>query len=111
MGLNDWQARWIEDAKPGAEPYQDDPAPLFRKEFKVRDQVTRARLYITGLGYYEASINGKRIGDHVLDPGWTAFDKRVSYSVYDLTSSLSQGKNCLGVMLGNGWYNPLPLKL
>jgi alpha-L-rhamnosidase len=118
MGLlrrSDWAAEWLEDGKKkparGEDFYKDDPAPLFRKEFSVRGPITRARLYITGLGYYEASLNGNRIGDHVLDPGWTKFDKRTFYSVYDVTPSLVRGKNCLGVMLGNGWYNPLPLKL
>lgn len=99
-GLTEWTAQWVED---------EAAAPLFRKEFRVRKQVAQARLYITGLGYYEASLNGKRIGDHVLDPGWTRFDKRVSYSVYDV--ALNPGAHCLGVELGNGWYNPLPLKL
>lgn len=104
MGLRptDWTGRWIEGT---------DLAPLFRKEFRVRKPVAKARLYITGLGYYEASMNGKRVGDHVLDPGWTRFDKRVSYTVYDVTQSLPIGIHCLGVALGNGWYNPLPLKL
>jgi alpha-L-rhamnosidase len=111
IGVQAWAARWIEDSRPEAQPYQDDPAPLFRKEFSAKSQVVRARLYITGLGYYEASLNGKRVGDHVLDPGWTDVDKRVSYSVYDVTKLLSSGTNCLGVMVGNGWYNPLPLKL
>jgi len=111
MGLREWGARWISDSRPEAEPYRDDPAHLFRKEFSAKSQIVRARLYITGLGYYEASLNGKRIGDHMLDPGWTDFEKRVSYSTYDVTRLLNSGKNCLGVMVGNGWYNPLPLKL
>jgi len=111
----DWVGMWINDGKknPAAERdlYAEDPAPLFRKEFAVRGPVFQARLTITGLGYYEATLNGARVGDHVLDPGWTKVDKRILYSVYDVTKQLSQGKNCLGVMLGNGWYNPLPLKL
>jgi alpha-L-rhamnosidase len=108
-------ARWIDDARPNpasdAEFYADDPAPLFRKEFQVHGPVARARLYATGLGYYEASLNGARVGDHVLDPGWTAFEKRVSYSVYDVTRQLTRGANCLGLMLGKGWYDPLPLRM
>ncbi len=114
MGLlhpEDWRAQWIEDGKSITDFYADDPAPLFRKEFAVRSQIARARLYVTGLGYHEASLNGRRVGDHVLEPGWTEVDKRVSYSVYDVTRALPTGRNCLGVMLGNGWYNPLPLKL
>ncbi len=115
LGASDWKGKWLNDGKkdPLTEEgfYQDDPAPLFRKEFKVRGPITKARLYITGLGYYGASLNGSRIGDHVLDPGWTKFDKRASYSVYDVAAQLSRGNNCLGVKLGNGWYNPLPLRL
>ena len=62
----------------------------------------RARLYVTGLGYYEAFLNGARVGDQVLDPGWTMYGKRVFYSTYDVTSQIRQGRNCVGVMLGNG---------
>jgi len=109
----DWTARWINDGRPlpdrDEDLYKDDPAPLFRKEFDAPRRIRKARLYITGLGYYEASINGTRVGDHVLDPGWTNYAKRVFYSVYDVTGLLKPGANCLGVMLGNGWYNPLPL--
>ncbi len=111
----DWSAQWINDGKSNpaneADFYRHDPAPLFRREFTVNKPLRRARLHITGLGYYEASLNGQRIGDHVLDPGWTAYDKRVLYSTYDITSELKVGANCLGVMVGNGWYNPLPLKM
>ncbi len=118
MGLlqpKDWVGKWINDGKMDpkseAELYADDPAPLFRKEFAVQRPIARARLAIAGLGYYEATLNGARVGDHVLDPGWTRFEKRVEYSVYDVTAQLARGDNCLGVQLGNGWYNPLPLKL
>jgi alpha-L-rhamnosidase len=111
----DWTARWISDGKPLPERdedfYKEDPAPLFRKEFAAPNRLRRARLYITGLGYYEASINGTRVGDRVLDPGWTNYAKRVFYSVYDVTGLLKPGANCLGVMLGNGWYNPLPMRM
>lgn len=110
-----WKAQWINDGKPAptkdADFYREDPAPHFRKEFQIGKSVAKARLYITGLGYYEAKLNGARVGDHVLDPGWTKFDKRTFYSVYDVTRQLAKGQNCLGVTLGNGWYNPLPLKL
>ncbi len=118
MGMlapSDWKAKWLDDGKAvpasDADFYQEDPAPLFRREFGVRGAVARARLAISGLGYYEASLNGSRVGDHVLDPGWTRVEKRVLYSIYDVTSSLKKGSNCLGVMVGNGWYNPLPLRL
>lgn len=118
MGLlspQDWKATWINDGK--ANPtqdedfYREDPAPLFRKEFLVSKPISRGRLYVSGLGYYEASLNGERIGDHALDPGWTRYSERVLYSTYDLTRQLRNGTNCLGVTLGNGWYNPLPLRM
>ncbi len=118
MGLlraSDWKALWLNDGKrnPTSDQdfYREDPAPLFRKEVQVGKTVKRARLYVTGLGYYEATLNGKRVGDHVLDPGWTKFDKRVLYSTYDVTHLLAKGANCLGLTLGNGWHNPLPLRM
>ena len=118
MGLlepEDWKAKWIDDGKPlparDEDFYADDPAPLFRREFAARGPVKRARLYVSGLGYYEARLNGERIGDSLLDPGWTSYTKRVFYSVYDVTDRIRPGANCLGAMLGNGWFNPLPLRM
>lgn len=118
MGLlspRDWQAQWLNDGKfnpaKAEDFYMEDAAPLFRKEFNVPGNVARARLYISGLGYYEASLNGQRVGDQVLDPGWTRYSERVLYSTYDVTGQLRQGTNSIGVTLGNGWYNPLPLRM
>ncbi len=106
---------WIGDGKPGPgkeeDFYKDDPAPLFRKEFVLPASPVRARLYITGLGYYEARLNGRKVGRRVLDPAWTSYDKRVFYSAYDVTTLLRKGKNCLGAILGNGWFNPLPMRM
>ena len=111
----DWKARWIEDGRPTPERdedfYADDPAPLFRKSFILPKGAKRARFYVTGLGYYEAFLNGRRVGDHVLDPGWTNYQKRVYYSTYDVTGLLRKGENVLGVLVGNGWFNPLPLRM
>ena len=118
MGLltpSDWQGAWItrRRAAPLSEQqmFEDDPAPLLRKEFPIGKKIRRARVYVSGLGYYELRLNGQRVGDHVLDPGWTTYSKRVLYSTYDVTDLLRQGSNALGVMLGNGWFNPLPLRL
>jgi alpha-L-rhamnosidase len=115
LNKTDWNAKWIGDGKPLPERdedfYKEYPAPLFRKTFQLINNVKQARLYIAGLGYYEAYLNGKKIGDHVLDPGWTNYGKRVLYETYDITGVLNQGSNALGIMLGNGWYNPLPLGL
>ena len=115
LNRQDWTGQWINDGKANPEKEEDfykfDPAPLFRKGFRLAKPLRQARLYITGLGYYEARLNGQRVGDHVLDPGWTDYGKRVYYSTYDVTGQLRDGANCLGVMVGNGWYNPVPLKM
>jgi alpha-L-rhamnosidase len=111
----DWKAQWIGD---GCRPltsdaayYKDDPMPLFRKSFDSDKKLIAARLYICGLGYYEACLNGRKVGDHVLDPGWTSYGKQVLYTTYDITKYMQQGANTIGVMLGNGWYDPLPLRM
>lgn len=118
MGLlkaNDWHADWItrhhSPPKSEAELFADAPAPLLRKEFAIDKKIRRARAYVSGLGYYELRLNGKRVGDSVLEPGWTDYSRRVLYSTYDVTPLLRQGANCVGALLGNGWYNPLPLRL
>jgi alpha-L-rhamnosidase len=115
LNATDWRASWI-SRKPsspisGEEMFNDHPAPLLRKEFVLEKKVTRARAYVSGLGYYELRLNGKKVGDHVLDPGWTSYAKRVLYSTYDITKILQRGHNAVGVMLGNGWFNPLPLRM
>ena len=84
-----------------------DPSPLFRKGFLVNKKVSSASLYICGLGYYEAFLNGKKVGDHVLDPAWTNYEQRSYYVTYDVTNQLKQGDNAIGIMLGRGQYNPL----
>lgn len=115
LNPGDWKGKWINDGKsnPSRDEdfYKDDPAPLFRREFNLSKEIRRARMYISGLGYYEAYLNGQRVGDHVLDPGFTMYSKRVYYSTYDVTEQLQKGDNCIGVILGNGWYNPLPLQM
>ncbi len=89
--------------------YKPDRMPLLRKEFPAKKKIERARLYISGLGYYEAFLNGKKIGDRVLDPGFTTYSKEVLYSVYDLTE-MHKGKNVICIILGSGWWNTLPFK-
>ncbi len=112
---DDWHAEWIGDGSKvpatEAEIYLDTPNPLLRKEFNVNKEIQSARLYITGLGYYEAYLNGKKVGDHMLDPGWTNYSKRIQYITYDVTEMVRAGVNAIGVMLGNGWYNTMPLYL
>lgn len=110
----DNNAFWIEDAQelPTSDSlfYLDHPSPLFRREFKTGNTIEDAKLSITAAGYYNASINGVIIGKNVLDPAWTDFSKRIYYTEYDVTSLIKDGINCLGVSLGNGFYNPLPLR-
>jgi alpha-L-rhamnosidase len=75
-----------------------------RKEFALNGRARRARAYVCGLGYHELRVNGRKAGGHVLDPGWTTYDKRVLYVTYDVTNFLRQGPNAIGVVLGNGKY-------
>lgn len=112
---SDWKAHWIGNGTPPPQRdedfYKPDPAPLLRKTFSIRKTVKDARLYIAGVGYYEASLNGNRVGDHVLDPGWTNYGKQVLYATYDITSQIHQGNNAIGIILGNGFYNPIPMRV
>ncbi|MCS6859527.1 MAG: glycoside hydrolase family 78 protein [Abditibacteriales bacterium] len=84
------------------------PAPMMRRSFRLNRKVTRARAYVTGLGYYELYLNGQKVGDRVLDPPYTNFGKRVYYSTYDVTNLLKQGENCVGAILGQGWWRQSP---
>ena len=108
-------SQWITDGRdlPAEDSlmYGDIPAPLFRKEFLLRDNVKSATLYITAAGYYNASLNGVTMDRNYLDPAWTDFSKRIYYSEYNITSDIKEGINCIGVTLGNGFYNPLPMTM
>ncbi len=104
MGLlspQDWQGQWIGRTT----DTNSQPAPLLRRAFTLDGKIKQARAYICGLGYYELHLNGKKVGDHLLDPGYTRYDKRALYVTYDVTDALRRGKNAVGVILGNGWYN------
>ena len=78
--------------------------PCFRKEFTISRQIERASLFISGLGQYEATINGDKAGPAFLSPGWTRYEKSVLYNCYDVTNLLKDGMNAIGVMVGNGFY-------
>lgn len=96
-----WRAKWISDN-------QDTlmfPAPHFRKEFNISKKVSTARAYVAVAGLIELSVNGESVGDCLLNPMFTRYDRRCLYLTYDVTDQLRQGKNALGVLLGNGWYN------
>lgn len=102
MSSTDWKAKWIE-----ADFVEDSinrPAQYFRKQFSSTKKVASATVYITAHGMYEAQINGKRVGDAYLTPGWTSYKKRLQYQVYDVKDLLTSGNNAIGVVTGNGWY-------
>jgi len=80
------------------------PARMLRREFNLDKKIKRAMMYICGLGYYELELNGKKVGDHVLDPELTHYSKRSLYVTYDVTDQLNQGDNAIGVILGNSRY-------
>jgi len=106
MGLlapGDWKGKWIAATATLATP--PPPAPLLRRVFTVAKPVRAARAYVSGLGYAELYLNGKKVSDHVLDPGFTRFDRRVLYVVHDVTAALQPGKNAVGAILGNGYFN------
>jgi len=117
----DWKGDWIsrkyEELIPhrvsritheerNKEWYREDSAAVYmRREVEITDPVKMATAFISGLGFYELYINGRKVGDRVLDPVFTDFDKRVVYASYDVTDYLKHGQNALGIILGNGWYS------
>ncbi len=118
----DWSgARWISYENlpaslrvvPGIHVYENPEkikvgdssvVPLFRKSFHLKQKVKQAYLYISGLGHYEAYVNGKKIGDRALAPGWTQYDKQVLFNSYDITLQINRGENVLGAIVGNGFH-------
>src|SRR5258708_3445621 len=106
MGLlnaADWKGKWIGGVEKLVTP--SAPAPYLRRTFSVGKPIRSARLYIAGVGYAELYLNGQKVSDHVLDPGYTRFDRRIIYVTHDVTQALQQGNNALGIILGNGWLN------
>jgi len=102
LNTSEWTAKWIEaeeitDGKVG-------PVPTFFKSFTVGSAIKSARLYVTSHGIYEAKLNGKKISNHLLKPGWTSYHKRLQYQTYDVTSLLTTGDNVAVVAVGDGWY-------
>jgi len=122
----DWQAQWIGKGgskdpvnekgyydqsmdvdSEGDSIHYNERSLLLRKEISISKSVQNAIVHISGLGYYELTINGRKIGDKVLSPAKTNYKKIVLYDTYDVTSPLKTGENAIGIMLGNGWFNPL----
>ncbi len=128
MGLlqaEDWQAKWIgsgppREPRPPAGFFKstleltniskrvvvNERSSLLRKCFVTDRPIRRAQAYVTGLGYYELTCNERRVGDRVLAPAKTNYRKWILYDIYDVTLLLQNGTNVLGLMLGNGWFNP-----
>ncbi len=106
---SDWKAKWIGLDKPVG---SDDPgavhkvlsARMLRHQFSVAKEVKSATAFISGLGLFEFYLNGEKIGDQVLAPGLTEYNKRAFYMTFDVTRNLLQGENAIGVILGNGRF-------
>lgn len=97
------QARWIQ---PAAD--MGDVCPVFKKEWKSEKALSKAILYMTALGVYQVQLNGNMVGDYVLAPGWTAYNKRLQYQEYDITEQI-EARNVLTVLVGKGWFrSPMP---
>lgn len=101
MEMKNWKGSWISDGT----DINLKPAPYFRKVFDAPKKIKSARAYLAVAGLYELYLNGRKIGNHRLDPMYTRFDRRTLYVAYDVTKQLQSGKNAIGVILGNGWYN------
>jgi alpha-L-rhamnosidase len=102
INASDWKAEWI---APGyVEDTINRPSPLLRKQFKTSKKIISAYAYVTAHGMYDGYVNGKRIGDYYLTPGWTSYNKRLQYQTYDVTNLLVQGDNVIAMGLGSGWY-------
>jgi alpha-L-rhamnosidase len=101
MDQKNWRGDWISDSR----DTDLKPAAYFRKTFKAPKNIKSARAYIAAAGLYELYINGKKSGDHMLDPTYTRFDRRTLYLTHDITSLVREGENAIGILLGNGWYN------
>ena len=84
--------------------------PVLRKNFAIKKKVKKASAFISGLGHFELSLNGKKVGDHFLDAGWAKYDKEALYVSFDITDQVKNGANAIGVMLGNGFYYVPPVK-
>jgi alpha-L-rhamnosidase len=85
-------------------PWPAEPASYLRHNFTIRKKIRSARIYATALGSYQLHINGERVGDQILSPGWTDYRTRLIYQTYDVTAMLHDGKNTVGALLGDGWY-------
>lgn len=98
IGNDEWSAEWITTDGNGHRPV------YFRRTFDIDKKIVSATAYVTAHGWYEAYINGHRVGDWLLTPGWTSYGKRLQYQAYDVTSLLAKGRNAIGAIVADGWY-------
>ncbi len=108
IGYDELSRRIVPAAHGGGKPEWGelrDTLPILRRGFTVEKPLKQATIFISGLGHFDLHVNGKKIGDHFLDPGWTNYDKAALYVAFDITKELQAGTNALGVMLGNGFYH------
>lgn len=103
LDRSDWKCERI--TAPWAGKTSDpEPEHLYTKFLSVQAPVQRARLYVTAQGVYEVEINGRRVGDYFMAPGWTTYSHRLQYQTYDVTPFLGSGVNCLGTRVAEGWF-------
>ena len=104
LANNEWTAKWISATTILSDSihYQ---SPLFRKEFNITKPIKSATLFISSKGLYQAEINGAKVGNDYLTPGWTSYNHRIQYQVYDVTNAIKKGNNAIGVTLGKGWFS------
>lgn len=104
-----WAAAALTDGRDVRDANSRENATLLaRREFVVKPGLRRAIIHVSGLGQYEMNLNGQRVGETVLSPGWTTYDKTVLYDTHDVTVLLAEGKNAVGVVLAGGMYNVRP---
>jgi alpha-L-rhamnosidase len=125
LGNASWDAKWIgkgagqqpdnekgylssatEQSFPTDTVRHDGHSTLLRKAFKISKEIKSAKVYVCGLGLYELSLNGNKVGNAVLAPAKTLYSEQVLYDTFDVTEYLKTGGNAFGIMLGNGWFNP-----
>lgn len=117
LSPSDWRGKWIGldiNYKSPTDDHRRLPARMLRREFKIGKSIANATIFISGLGFYELYLNGKKVGNRVMDPTHSNYDKRVTFVTFDVTKYVKQGQNAMGVILGNGrFFSPrvlIPVK-
>ncbi|WP_256759591.1 alpha-L-rhamnosidase [Cohnella sp. WQ 127256] len=101
LSTEEWKAEWI---TPDALDADAKEVFMLRKQFHAKSEIRNARIYSTAAGVYELYLNGARVGEDLLAPGWTSYVQRHQYQTYDVTAALQSGANGIGILLGDGWY-------